>query len=580
MSVNYVEASAVDRRRNFDVMEITEVAGINTRDEDLSLLADEFNSLQNVILRGRRLEKRSGVDVFGAEQTGNEVAGIGHHESDSGITPLMMVGSTLYKYVDGAWTASDKTNYSSDLDTTILRFNSKSGSSVVTGTTSSGSTTYLLEDTSKTWTPGQFQGYCVVISGEVKYIADNTAVTLILGEKLNSNIDSDYQSKSYAIYALTPHAFVLNGTDSVQKYDLTTTTAINGSHVSGGKSLPIAKVGCVHQGRMWLATGQGDDNDRVFLTDVGVGENITTDTNLNINLQFFNDGDNIANLGSMPLSEGSACVVAKTESVHIVEGDNILNYTSRPVVDREGCYAQKSFATGRGTAFMLGKAGKVISLADTGQGPLSDPLPISRAIQQDIAAHTDAEQQDACGVVYDNKYFLRVGDTMWYYDIEQSLSQNRHVWVDAQYIVGALNFNCLAVINEALYGGSASAGQAYTMFSGNDDNGSDIEMVIDSGDISLPGRPHFWVERMEIMAEQQADTVLAFQCKIDGGDWGPVQSATLSRTDNRYVFNVQQRCKSFRYRICESGSEEAAKIILPIRIFYRRSDSGEDSTKG
>lgn len=580
MSVSYVEAPAAERSTSFDIMEITEVAGINLRDRDLSLQSDEFNSLQNMILKGRGLEKRGGTDLFGSAQSGSKVVGLGHHESDSGITPLMMVGQTLYKYVAGAWTASDKTDYTADLDTTLLRFNSKSGSSIDDGTSTSGSTTYLIEDTTKTWTPGQFQGFCVVIEGEVKYIGDNTETTLILGEKLNSNVDSDYQSKAYNIYALSPHVFVLNGTDHVEKYDLTTTTEIDGTHVSGGKALPIAKTGCVHQGRMWLSPGSGDDNDRLFLTDVGVGETVTTDTNLNINLQFFNDGDNVANLGSMPLAEGSACVVAKTESVHIVEGDNVLNYTSRPIVEREGCYAQKSFAVGRGTAFMLGKRGKVISLADTGQGPLSDPLPISRAIQDTIAALTTSEQQNACGVVYDNKYFLTAGGLAWYYDIEQSLAQNRHVWVDLSYDMADLDFNVFAVINEALYAGSSSSGQAYTLLSGNDDVESNIEMVIDTGEITLPGRPHFWVERIELMIDESANTVLSFQYLTDGGSFGNVQSATLNADDNRYVFNVQKRCKSFRCKIMESGTEAAARIILPIRIFYRRSTNGEDGTKG
>lgn len=580
MGVNYIETPATERTKNFDVMEITEIAGLNRRDSDLSLQNDEFNSLQNVLLKGRGFEKRSGIDTYGSAQSGSKVVGLGHHESDTGITPLMMVNQTLYKYTAGNWAASDKTNYTANLDTTILRFSSKSGSSVDSGTSTSGSTAYLVEDTGQTWTPGEYQGFCVVIEGEVKYIADNTEVLLILGEKMNSNVDADYQSKGYSIFALTPHAFILNGTDGVQKYDLTTTTEIDGTHVTSGKALPNAKIGCVHQGRMWLATGTGDDNDRAFLTDVGVGENVTTDTNLNINLQFFNDGDNVTNLGSMSLSEGSACVVAKTESIHVVEGDNILNYTSRSVVEREGCYAQKSFATGRGSAFMLGKGGKVISLSDIGQGPLSDPLPISRVIQDEIAALTETEQQNACGIVFDNKYFLRAGDTMWYYDIEQSLAQNRHIWVDVTYGEGTVDFNVMAVINDLLYGGSAADGQAYSLFSGNDDNADPIEMLVDSGEITLPGRPHFWVERVEIMAEQQASTVLSFQFLTDGGSFGSVQSATLDDADCRYVFNVQKRCKSFRYRISESGTNAAARIILPIRIFYRRSDSGEDATKG
>lgn len=577
MGVNFVEAASRDQ---MNVMEITEVAGLNTRDLDLSLQADEFNSLQNVTLKGRGLEKRLGIADFGTAQSGTKVVGLGHFESDAGITPLMTVNQTLYKYVSGAWTASDKTNYTANLDTTILRFNSKSGSALVTGTSTSGSTAYQVEDSGKSWVPGEHQGKAVVIEGEIKYISDNTETVLILGEKLNSDVDANYQSKGYSIYALSPHAFILNGTDFVQKYDLTTTTAIDGTHVTDGKKLPIAKIGCVHQGRMLLATGQGDDNDRLYATDVGVGENITVDTNLNINLQFFNDGDNVVNVGSMSLSQGSACVIAKTESVHVMEGDNILNYTVRPVIEREGCYAQKSFAVGRGTAFMLGKAGKVISLADVGQGPLSNPLSISRPIEDDIRAQSDSAQQNACGVVYDNKYFLRVGDAMWYYDIEQSLAQNRNVWVDLTYDLGGVDFNTMAVINEVLYGGASDEGQVYTAFSGNSDNSTNIEMVIDSGEISLPGRPHMWIERVEIMAEVQADTVLAFQFLTDGGSFGAVQSATLDDNDCRYAFTVQQRCKSFRYRISESGTNLASRIMLPIRIFYRRSDSGEDGTKG
>lgn len=579
MAVNIVQTSATDKD-NFDVLEVFAIAGLNLRDNPLSIPFDEFLSLRNVILDGRGIIKRKGSDPYGSAMTGDLVSGLGHHESDSGITPLAMVGQTLYKYVDGDWAASDKTDYAADTNAVILRFNSKGGSVVDSGTTTSGSTSYLLEDTGKSWSLGQYAGFCVVIDGEIKYIADNTGTTLVLGEKLNSNTDSDYQSKSYEIFALSPHAFILNGVDTVNKYDLTTTTPINGDHVTDGKALPIASVGAVHQGRMWLATGTGDQNDRVFLTDVGVGENITTDTNLNINLQFFNDGDRIRNIGSMSLGNGSACVVAKQESVHVVEGENVLNYTTRSVIDREGCYAQKSFVTGRGTAFMLGKDGKVLSLTDLGEGPLSNPLPISLPIQSAIRAHTDAEQQNACATIYDNKYFLRVGNEMWYYDIEESLSQNRHVWVDISHGNGDLHFNTMAVIDETLYAGSSADGQVYKLLSTDYDGDEEIEMVINSGSFTLPGGRNFWVERVEIIADESDATVLSFQYAINGGDFSFVQSATLNNADSRYVFNVQKRCRSFKYRISESGQEPAAKISLPIRVFFRESDTGEDGTKG
>lgn len=580
MSFNVVQTSATDKD-NFDVLEISAVSGLNLRDNPLALPPDEFVSLRNVVLDGRGVIKRKGSEAFGSSITEDfRVAAIGHHESDSGITKLAMAGNTLYKYVSDEWVASDKTDYTEDLDTTILRFNSKSGASVDSGTSTSGSTAYLLEDTGKSWEMGQFTGFCAVIEGEVKYISDNTETTLIFGEKLNSNTDSDYQSKAYAIYALSPHVFILNGTDHVQKYDLTTTTPIDGTHVTNGKALPRAAIGTVHQGRMCLATGTGDQNDRVFLSDVGVGENITIDTNLNINLQFFNDGDSVRNIGSMSLGNGSACVVAKEESVHVIEGENILNYTTRSVIDREGCYAKKSFVTGRGTAFMLGKDGKVLSLTDLGEGPLSNPLPISLPIQDAISAHTDAEQRGACATIYDNKYFLRVGNSMWYYDIEESLSQNKHIWVDCSYGNGDLHFSCLSVIDETLYAGSAANGQVYSLFATDYDGDEQIEMVLESGSFTLPGGRNVWVERVEITAAYSASTVLSFQYAINGEDFTFVQSATLNNTDSRYVFNVQKRCRSFKYRISESGQEPAAKISLPIRIFFRESDTGETATKG
>lgn len=564
--------------KDWDIMDIVP-SGINTRDTDISLAPDECNSMKNAMLVGRGLEKRKGVDVFGDAQTGDKVVGLDYFESDAGIVPLAMVDQTLYKYVSGNWVAGDKTDYTANLDTSMIRFNSKSGSAIDSGTTTSGSTTYLLEDASATWELGEHQGRCVVIEGEIKYIADNTETTLIIGEKLNSNTDSDYQSKGYEIYDLSPHVFILNGTDSPAKYDLTNTTDIDGTHVTDGKAFPLAKVGTVHQGRMWLATGSGDNNDRVFLTDIGVGENITTDTNLNVNLQFLNDGDRVENIGSMELSQGSACIVAKTESIHVVEGENILNYTTRPIVSNEGCFAKKSFAVGKGTAFFLGKDGKVISLSDIGDGPLSDPLPISRPIQEDIRAQSVADQQNACATIHDNKYFLRVGSLMWYYDIERSLSENRHVWIDISFAAGAINFNVLSSIDAVLYGGAEEEGQIYSILTSNDDSGEDIEMVLDFGEISLPDHSHIWVDRIEVLAEKEENTVLSFDFLTDGGSFGVVQSATLDSNELRYVFNVQQRCRSIRPRFSERGTNAPVRINR-IKIFFKRSDAGENATKG
>jgi desulfoferrodoxin (superoxide reductase-like protein) len=296
---------------------------------------------------------------------------------------------------------------------------------------------------------------------------------------------------------------------------------------------------------------------------------------LNINLQFENDGDRVVNLGSVPFERGSAMVTAKTKSVHMTEGENILNYTTRPIIRGDGCIAQNSFAIGRETAFMLGEKG-VFSTSNI--GVLNDPLPISRIIQPDIDALTDAERAAACGAVFEDKYFLVVGGRMWYYDIEASMRQNKHVWIDMQY--EQINFNVLEVIDNVLYGGDDAQGQVHQLFTGNQDDSDNIELIVTSGEVSLPRRPHMFIDRVEIMVEKETSTVMNFQYALDGGSLGAVESKTIDQDNSRYVFNVNERCYSFKYKITETGSNEAARVILPLRIFFKYSETGEDGTKG
>lgn len=581
MAVNYVKGS----EDSFDIIEISAVQGINTRKKALGREPDEFTSLQNARLFGEAgLEKRLGIAKKGTAQTGDKVVGLGYHEDDTGITPLCTVNQTLYKFTGGAWTASDKVNYTADLDTVIVPFTSKSGSALDSGTSTSESTAYKIVDNTKSWTPGEWsdlgstsgRGYCVVCEGEVKHINNNDETTLYFDEKFDSDEDGDYQSKTYEIYDLAPYSIIINGTDDIQKYDLTTTTAIDGNHVPNGKALPKATVGAVYSGRLWMANGNGDTNDRVWYSDNAVAENVSLDTNMNINLSFFNDGDAVQNLGPISLEESSVMIVAKEKSVHAIEGETVLNFTSRPVIERDGCIARKSFAADQGICFMLGNKG-VLSVADSVMPKLSDPIPISQPIQEDIDAESLADRQDACGIIFDNKYYLRIGTNIWYYDIEESLRQQKHVWVDALY--GFYDFHRFAVIDGTLYAGDASSGQVLELNSGNDDDGADIDLIVESAEISVPGRPNIWVDRVEIMAEKETSTVLYFQYKTDGGSYGTLQTATLDENNGRYVFNVRERCKSIQFKIIENGSNTPARIIYPLRVFYSRSEFGEDGTK-
>jgi hypothetical protein len=561
----------------FTIIEIMDIAGVNTKDKSLSRAPDEFAKLQNILLEKRGWEKRSGSSTFGSAQSGNEVAALGFLEQNSGVTPLMIVNATLYKYVSNAWAASDKSDYTPDLFASIVTMTSKSGSSLDSGTTTAGSTPYYLEDTNQTWTPGEHTGRCVVIQGEVKLITDNDETKLFLGDKLNSDTDADYQSQAYNIYAVAPFAFIANGTDAVQKYDLTTHTPIDGTHVSGGRALPVFNFLSVHQGRLVGSKGSGNDNDRVFLMDQAIGENMTTDTNLNINLNFFNDGDSVVAHGSLPVGNGSVLLVAKHRSVHAIEGTNILNYTSRPVLSSVGCIAPKTFKIFGSNAFFLSHLGVMsIGNAEGQRSILDDPLPISEPIQDEIDALTDEEKANACGAFHNNRYYLQIGDNAWYYDLEASLRQQRHVWVDLDFPYA---FNILTEIDNVLYGGRQTNGQAYRILSGTKDGTTNVVMQLESADISFPGVPNMWVDRIEVTGEPELSTVLRLQCAFDGGSYEGVVTQALDNQNYVYRFNIGKRCKSFRFRIAETGSQNPVRLHLPIRIFVAVSDFGEAASK-
>lgn len=567
----------------FTIIQVQEIAGLNTRDKSLTRMPDEFLSLQNIVLKGRGFSKRPGSTTFGTAQVGNSVAAIGALTQDSGDTPLMMVGQTLYKYVSGAWAASDKTNYTADLASSIVTMTSRSGSSLDSGTSSSGSTSYFVEDTSKTWTPGQWIGHCIVIQGEVKLITDNTATIVFLGDKLNSDDNTAYQSKAYTLYAVSPFAFIANGTDFVQKYDLTTTTPIDGTQVTNGKPLPKFSYLSVYQGRLIGSTATGDNNDRVFMMDQAIGENITTDTNLNVNLNFFNDGDGIVAHGPLPLPSGSLLLVAKNNSIHAVEGTNILNYTSRPIFTDLGCIAPKTFQIYGARAIWLSQRG-VVSVgkdqeylnAYTRALLISDEaLPISFPIQDDIDAATDQERANATAAFVDHKYYLQIGTKCWYYDLEQTNLQKRNVWVDLSF---PFAFNVIQDIDQIIYAGRQTSGQAYKLFTGTKDVATKVVMSIETADISLPGTPNVWLDRVELSSEAENSTVLKLQVSVDGGDYGDVITNTLNRADHVYTFKLGVRCKSFRLKITENGSQSPVRIHLPIQIYVNVSEFGDSGT--
>lgn len=569
--------SAVKADSEFSVAEIFAIRGLNTNDNAISLNTDEMTAFTNFMIGPRFIRRRLGAVSTGTPPTGlTSIKGLGHMEQDSGTT-LLFLGSNgvLYKLGSGTWTASDKTNYDVTNDAVMATFTSKSGNSVETGTSTAGTTKYLIEDASKNWTPGAYQGKCVVIAGEVKYIADNTKTTLFLSDRLNSDTDSDYQTKAYAIHAIAPMLFVSNGVDSVQKYNLTAHVAIDGTHVTGGEAMQKFRHMAVHQGRLWGAKGSGNDNDRVSISDVAVGEQFTKDTNLNINLQFMNDGDDVTGLASLPLTNGSVLLVTKNESVHTVEGDNVLNYATHARYAKDGCIAPKTLKVSGRSALMLGYNGIIRFSGDGGTELLEKPIPVSEAIDPDIAALSLATRRAACAEIWNNRYYLCIGGTMYAYDILESIRRQQHIWSVLEW---PWDIDWVHAAGNVLYGGRNSNGQIYQLFSGNDDDGQRITATMETSWVTFPGAPVTCVDRVEFPADKSSGVILRLAYAVDGGTYSSYIVATLDEDLGVYRFPIKDRGTSFKFKLIDNATTTPVRIAMPIRIFYSVDTFGERDT--
>lgn len=577
MTIAPHDNSAVEPDQDFAVAEIFAVRGINTSEHPLSLNTEEMTVFTNFLLHPRHIKRRLGSDLYGSDPGSiTKVIGLGHLEQDSGIT-LLFLGNNgdLYKYSSG-WSVSDKTNYDVTNDANILTFTSKNGSSVENGTTTSGTTKYIIEDTGKSWTPGAYKGNCVVIRGETKYILDNTATTLFLSDRLNRDTDSSYQTQAYNIYAIDPLAIIANGVDFVQKYNLTSHVPLDGTHVTNGEAVTKFRHIAVHQGRLWGAKGSGDDNDRVFISDVGVAEQYTKDTNLNINLSFQNDGDEITGIVSLPLRDGSVLLAAKNESVHSVEGSTVLEYAVHARFTKGGCIAPKTLKVSGRSAFMLGFDGVLRFSGDGAADLLEKPIPVSEPIATELAAISEANRRLACAEVWDNKYFLCVGSTMYVYDIVESIRREQHIWSKLEY---PWTFNQLHAAGNVLYAGSATTGQVYQLFSGNDDDGTRITATMETGQITFPGAPAGYVDRIEILADEDSSCVLRVAVSVDGEAYGAYITATLDSDLGIYRFPIQERGTSFKFKFLDNYTGTPVRIAMPIRIFYSIGSFGARETK-
>src|SRR3990167_3311083 len=569
--------AAVQPDDDFSVAEIFAIRGINTNESPLSLNTEEMTVFRNFILGPRHMKRRKGSALVGTDPGGTKIIGLGHLEQDSGNTLLMLNDlGDLYKYSGGSWTVSDKTNYDVTNEANIISFTSKSGSSVENGTSSSGTTKYILEDASKSWTPGAYRNKCVVIRGETKFILDNTATTLFLSDRLNNDLDSYYQTQAYNIYAIAPFAFIANGVDYVQKYNLTTHVPLDGSHVTSGEAIPVFRYITPHQGRMWGARGLGNDNDRVFAGDQAIGEQFTKDTNLNVNLALLNDGDEVTGIISLPLRDGSVLLVAKNESVHSVEGTTILDYAVHSRFTKGGCIAPKTLKVSGRSAFMLGFDGVLRFSGEGTADLLQKPIPISEPIASDLAAVAEATRRLACAEVWDNKYFLCVGTTMYIYDIVESIRREQHIWSTLEY---PWTFNELHAMGNALYAGSSTTGQVYQLFTGNDDNGGRITATMETSWVTFPGGPCGILDRIEIPADENSAVTLRVAVAVDGGDYGTWITATLDQDLGIYKILIKETGTMFKIKLLDNYTGTPVRIAMPLRLFYSIGSLDRKSTR-
>jgi len=283
--------------------------------------------------------------------------------------------------------------------------------------------------------------------------------TKITSDDLTAN-----QRVRYAV--INDTVFFCNGTDTLKKWDGTTYAA------AGGSPPTAATFILRYQSRLWLFSSSSYPSRVWHSAITSAGLPAPEDWSTPQNYGFWdinpNDGDYIT--GAVVFSD--KIVVFKQWSIHAIYGSKPGEFYTRILTDEIGCINSETIAVNEYAIFFLSHKGVYMFTAENNK-----LYKASNHIQPSIDAIAD--NTSCVGGMYQNQY--------WMAFYKSGSSSNNRVYV-LNYLLGAwveyvgINANCFYYDESAdtFFCGSPTTGYTYTLLSGTNDDGSNIQTYYES----------------------------------------------------------------------------------------------------
>jgi len=444
--------------------------GVCTRGDPTEI--KQLRDAQNAVFDRFGFKARKGITKKGGSIGAVKVTGLAEAEALDKTYFFAVCARILKKwnYTDGdvAWSNTDKTALTTTLDTYIKSFPCISATASITGTATADSTTRTLIDTGKSWTVDAYIGYAVKLltgtgAGQSKLIVANDATKLYVKEPFDTAPDA---TTTYEIFTIADQAVVTNGTDTTFKYNGTSS-----SNLTVPKNFDDIEV---HDDRLWGAEG-----NNVYFSDEVIGDQFSQ-TNL---VPYVKGDGNIRRVQGL----GEQLIVYKKNSFAVISGNNGV-YGIKERSKSVGLYAKNSLATGAEMQFFLSERG--VEVVNRYEYDITAAVtPISENIKDWLDEHSAAELQAACGMVYDNYYYLFIADSGTYYTYRYDILRSDFANPDPDSQIWdrlkGWPANICAILAGNLSFGTVDLGAnnyVYTAFLGGDDDGTDIDLVVQTRD--------------------------------------------------------------------------------------------------
>ena len=236
------------------------------------------------------------------------------------------------------------------------------------------------------------------------------------------------------------------------------------------------------------------------------------------------------------LEQLSALPIVTDDSIERLVGTDEDNFELKNSYSTEGCVAVRSYVNCDNLIVYLGHNG-INHFDGTTSGIFNQAL--NKYIKDNIV---DAYRHLSCATYWDNKYILCYPKTGGTYPTET-------VWYDLKnktYGVYSFAFGCFSLWDKGtdglkLRGGSNTIGQVYSVFSGLDDDGSNLTCYDGPEPIDF-GKPDIWKQFFNIYIKVKSTTGTALTMYYTLDD-GTETSASLTLTANKtlwYKINLGQ----------------------------------------